>query len=640
MNAIALRRGTAILVVLAIGLLGLAAMWPVALKVIDEAIYYAAAHSLAESGSLIVANGWEQWGVDALRLRFMTAGPNGLAPQYPPGAAFLAAPLMPDFGMRALVLVNAVAAAATLFVTFALARAAFGRADVALGAALLLIFGTFWLEFTVGIWPHALATLCVTTALWASFRGLSATGYRGLWWAGAAGLATGAGAMVRVDSVLVLPALATATILFAPRHLLMLAAGIAGTLPAAGAMSLINQFKFGSWSPLSYGVAEGGVALTGHSRAIVVVLLALNALLLIRRAGWRPSRRALWLGAAVLAAGVAAWPPTREAAWAVLSGGYKLVADARLLSGPEIVDRPGTRYFWGLPKKALGQSMPWIGFLIALFWLPMKPADARAVAILAIACVLWILPFSFTAWYGGYGANMRYFLPVLPVLAVLGAWLWAECAERTGAGLSALIIGVISGAALLVGWYFLHPTGYGGTQQALPLILLGATAGTALAAGLAGPWRRFALRVTQSLVAMGFVTATALTAGDIRIDHWSRDLIADAVRRMATVPPDSLIYGRPELAPFQFGRPGLLALPAGQDAREAQLLLSVLEAGMPVYADTLEAERLIARGAPLAPTGPLLGRPESPFVELVPAWTDRPAATPETTSDPRSSGAP
>ncbi|MBL4558765.1 MAG: hypothetical protein JKP98_22005 [Rhodobacteraceae bacterium] len=179
MNAIALRRGTAILVVLAIGLLGLAAMWPVALKVIDEAIYYAAAHSLAESGSLIVANGWEQWGVDALRLRFMTAGPNGLAPQYPPGAAFLAAPLMPDFGMRALVLVNAVAAAATLFVTFALARAAFGRADVALGAALLLIFGTFWLEFTVGIWPHALATLCVTTALWASFRGLSATGYRG-----------------------------------------------------------------------------------------------------------------------------------------------------------------------------------------------------------------------------------------------------------------------------------------------------------------------------------------------------------------------------------------------------------------------------------------------------------------------------
>ncbi|MBL4558766.1 MAG: hypothetical protein JKP98_22010 [Rhodobacteraceae bacterium] len=168
--------------------------------------------------------------------------------------------------------------------------------------------------------------------------------------------------MVRVDSVLVLPALATATILFAPRHLLMLAAGIAGTLPAAGAMSLINQFKFGSWSPLSYGVAEGGVALTGHSRAIVVVLLALNALLLIRRAGWRPSRRALWLGAAVLAAGVAAWPPTREAAWAVLSGGYKLVADARLLSGPEIVDRPGTRYFWVSRKRRWAKACRGSGF--------------------------------------------------------------------------------------------------------------------------------------------------------------------------------------------------------------------------------------------------------------------------------------
>ena len=87
----------------------------------------------------------------------MVNGPNGVAPQYPPGTAVLGAPLYGAFGIRGMILPNAVAAAATLWLVFALARRLTGDATLALGAVGLLAFDTYFLEYAYGIWPHAIA---------------------------------------------------------------------------------------------------------------------------------------------------------------------------------------------------------------------------------------------------------------------------------------------------------------------------------------------------------------------------------------------------------------------------------------------------------------------------------------------------
>lgn len=612
------RHGTALLWVIAAGLVVAAATAPVALKVIDEAIYYGAALAMARDGTLAVENGWDSFGAGALLLRFMNAGPNGIVPQYPPGQAVLAAPLVAPLGMRGLLLLNALAAAATLFATRALARAAFADEGVALAGVLILALATFWAEFAFGVWPHALATLFVTLALLCLLRGIG--GGPGAWrWAGLAGLAVGAGMLVRTDSVLILPVLAAATILFAPRHWAMLAAGAAGAAPALALAAAANAWKFGTWNPLSYGTeGRGGTVFASHFDSLALMLIGLNALLVLRRLGWRPRRSVAWaaIGAALLVLAVAT--PFRDVLASVARGGWRLVVDARLLSGPEIADIDGTRLFWGLPKKALGQSLPWIGLLAVLVTLRMAPRDGRSVAILLGAAVLWVVPFAADSWYGGYGSNMRYFLPILPVLAVLAGFAWHRLAGLSGAALSPLAVGGLCGAVLVAAWYPWGPGGAAGANQILPLGVLAVAAPLALAAGLAGTRSPLLAHVAQAAAAIGLAVAVANAASDLRVDRLSRALIARAVADLEpAVPARSLVYGRPELFPFQFSRPdGLLALPTHPDGRDTALIVAAVRAGYRTFVAADQLDRVLALGRALEPAGPPLGYADALFVEL------------------------
>jgi 4-amino-4-deoxy-L-arabinose transferase-like glycosyltransferase len=600
---------------------------PAALKMIDEVSYYAAAWSLSERGTLIVENGWDRFDSRALRLQWLIPGPNGLTPQYPPGAAILGAPLLSLWGIRGLIVLNAAAAAATLLVIRAIALRAFGREDVALTAILLTVLASFWVEYAFGIWPHSLSILFVLLAFWAGLVGLEQErAVPAAGWAAAAGLAVGAGMMIRADSILVLPTLVGAAVLIAPRPIVALIGGVAGLAPFLLASGWINAFKFGDWFPLTYGTDSGGVSFSGHMPAIALVAIALSALGLLRLSGWRPQRSTTLLLFGIVTIAIALVPTLRDIAMAYGRGLWGLVVDAKILPGPNLTEKDGLVYFWNLPKKALGQSMPWIGCLVGLALLPMGPRERRMARLLAAAILIWTLPFIMRSWYGGYGSNMRYFLPALPLLAILGAVLWHRLVDMNGTAW--LVLGIGCGYALIFAlvWTVLHPTGFDGVQQIMSTYVLTASVGIALLAGWAARKLPRAAIATQIMFAMGVGLAASFTVQDLRADQIGRASVARASEHFKEMPQRSIYYGRPELFPGFFARAdSFLAMPWNWD-RDAAFLSHALDDGYRVFVEPEHLRALMERMPQAIPTSELVYSGSFVFSEIVLAQSPDPVA--------------
>lgn len=510
---------------------------------IDEVIYLFAADTLRLQSSLILDNGyWLHPSVDLEWTELLTAGPNGLTSQYPPGSAVLWAPLMAVFGDRATVMVNVFATIATLFVTRALGRQLFRDERVALGAVVLFLFGTFALEYSFVIWPHMPAVLAAPLGFLLFLRALDRDGGE-IGPAVLSGLVIGAGITIRVDTLLVLPAIAILTILHAKRPVRVLAAGALGLMPAFILLALANDVKFGTLNPISYGGKAGHTNAAGYWPFLVILVVALAALVVLRLMEGAPvPRRWRLVGAVAVAAILLAVPKTRLLVGAYAEGLWSLVVDARAIESPlaAIQAMPdGTVSFWGLSKKALGQSMPWLGLLglLATPWLWRQ--HRRALTSIAVLVAIWSFPFLVRSWHGGMSSNMRYFLPLFPVLSVLGAALMRELAARAGDA-RALARGGLAGALLALSWTLLHPTGLAGAQQMLATWAFGAVLLASLAAGFAQA--RAATGLALLLAGVGVGMAVFNTAADTVISQIRREFGRPLSDVTARVPGKALIY--------------------------------------------------------------------------------------------------
>jgi 4-amino-4-deoxy-L-arabinose transferase-like glycosyltransferase len=634
MNRFAERYGTVVLIAIAAGILIYAgAFAPVGLKLIDEVIYNAAAVSFADRGALIVENGWDRFGADALRINFLVPGPHGLASQYPPGAAVLGAPLQRLFGLQGLILLNALAAMATLFVTRAVARSAFGREDVALSAVLLLVLASFWVEYAFGIWPHSLGTLMVLIAFWAGLRGLAADPAAALRWAVLAGSVAGAGLLIRADTVLIVPALAAAAILFAPRPWSMIGAGLAGLAPFVALASWVNHYKFDRWNPLTYGLDKpGGSSFRGMCRSSCWSRAFFCAL------PWH----AACAGNRAAARG-SCWPvlPPPLPCWCRRSGRFSSPmarAFSVLSSTPSrfrISNRPnGTAscISGNCRRRRWVRTCPGIGCLLGAVFLPLTARERRVLILCALAAFVWTLPFILRSWHGNYGANMRYFLPLLPLLAVVGAWLWHRLADMTGAGGLVLGLGAIYAGGLAALWSVLHASGFDGAQQIMSTHVLTASAGIALAAGW-GARRVPRLAIgTQFMFAIGVGLALLFAVQDIRYDRTNRQGTAIAAATFAGLPPRSVYYGRPELFPSFFSRPDShLAMPYAY-RRDAAFLSEALDKGYRVYVEPEHLQQMLTL-IPGSMPGPYQVSGYYLFHELLPPPRPAPDSPPPATDE-------
>lgn len=499
---------------------------------VDEVTYLLSARSLAGGSGVEVWNGYEEFPSPELAPGWLKVVDGRLVSQYPDFFLFLALPAYRALGFRGLFLVNGLAFAGVLALTWALARRLFG-VHTALLALGLLGLSTFAFEYATGAWPHMTSALFVLAALALVERASYGTSPRRATLAAlGAGLLIGFGVGIRLDVVFAGGALAAALLLLRPARVREAAALALGALPPLLPLALLNGRKFGIVSPFTYGPSYG--IATGIGPHLPVAAAGLVAFGVLFAATRRPlsgdrSRRRVVIGAGfALALAVLVTPALRAALEQLIRGGWELVVDLRirpldrlepaLRRGPD-----GGFVYFGSLKKALLQSCPWL--LLAA--LPVVAAarrevPRRPVLILAAVPAALIGLYSFFAWDGGLALNQRYFVPALPMLAILAATGLRSLLARTGARAPELLL---AGALSLATWIGLAESGrFDYPRQSLllldlPLLVAGALLAVLAAVGLAARlgWRRPSL----TRLAAG-LAATAVVWGGL--SAWAYDL--------------------------------------------------------------------------------------------------------------------
>ncbi|HEX5776519.1 MAG TPA: glycosyltransferase family 39 protein [Caulobacteraceae bacterium] len=562
-------KAATVLLPIAVVLLACAFLVSPGLFNIDEVVVLAGAQAFLSTGGFAVENGLSEFSSPHLNLWILVPGPHGLAPQYPVGPAVLGAPLLAVFGARGLMLLNVLAAIGTLFALWTLGRRHFGGKGVALVSVLLLLGATFWLEYAYAIWPHSVGVLCVTLALLLVLDALDGEARFELK-ALAAGAVIGLGLLFRTDTILALPAIGLIAILFAKRPFRLLTFVGVGFLPFVALTSAANYAKFGTLNPLSYGkTTPGGTTLSSHLVPIAGLALVSLVLVASRFVKWRPGRReyAIALAAVVLVLVVS--PAARAFAQHYLAGAWALAVDSTTIHDP----RPGMQAgsggvlsFWGLWKKALGQSMPWLGLLFLAFHGQKDGQFRRLQWIVLILAAVWTLPFFMKAWHGGMGSNMRYFLPLVPVLCAVSARLLIDFARPIANVRLVLLIGALAGAGAIALWTAFHPTHDAGAQQILSTWILAAVAGLAVVSGLRWKGQEVVRIVCLGAIGSGLAASTLFLTMDFRQAQAVRAVSESLSVATADLPDRTLVYAAPTFISHWTFQPGhVAAMPGRRD---------------------------------------------------------------------------
>ncbi|MXU63817.1 glycosyltransferase family 39 protein [Oceanomicrobium pacificus] len=519
--------------------------------IIDEVIYFIGADALARDGTFSIQNGIETFPSEDMHAWLLVEGPLGLTPQYPIGTSLLVWPVMWLLGAKSLIFANILFGLLTSYMTFRLSFYMFRDRGVALAAALLLALGTFWLEYVVGHWPHSISMFFLLCAFSLFLRAMDSED--GLVPALASGAMIGCGIFFRLEAVILLFPFGAILLLDARKPWRLLVGGAVGLLPFVLAMSFANWIRFDDLNPLSYGTSGG---LTRFSRYVGMLAGIGGALVLIllcrvlKAKGIDPIK--LLFGLAVVA--VALLAVMQHALFLrAASGLYDILIDTRGIedgrAGVRLQD-DGTLLFWGLPKKALAQSLPWLGCLVLLAGVRPGPERRYAIYILTVSAA-WTLPFVMGSWHGGLGSNMRYFLPVVPLLVILACWLAGDLLRKTRSVTAAHLAGVmaLSAGAFL---YIDRSTSLSGAyvHQVVSLLCLGATV---LACAVAVIGRRaWSAGVAAVALGVSFGFSAYAGLGDLMASQERRVIFEHASEDFRNLPGPSVIYAIPEEVPFAF----------------------------------------------------------------------------------------
>ena len=426
----------------------------------DGAMYYDMARAMAERGALHIADNGGVEGAAALTKHLANTRDGLVYPQYPSGYAFIAAPFYMLFGMRGLMLMNALSAAGALLLTFLIGRRLFDE-RTATWAAVFLGMATFLPSYALGVWPHALALVIWLGAFLLAIEGDAAKDKRArLTMLTAAGLVVGAGVNIRIDAILAAPALFFWLRLFArPQDRLAPLALLLGAAPGLLCASYLNDLKFGAFTPFTYGAEAGADSIARYipimtaGTALLAAVWVLNIPGLLAKARSIKATPAVLYGALVIVSVAALTaPPARD----FLFNLYVLVINLQAHNAYHQVgvepDAYGHLLFWGYPKKALLQSLPYLPLIAVpvVFFFRNRHVPAFALCFLAIGAPVAF--YTLNQWHGGGSYSMRYFMPALPFIALLSAWTFVKLLDAAkGVQRQQVLLLMVSAAILYIG---------------------------------------------------------------------------------------------------------------------------------------------------------------------------------------------
>lgn len=513
--------GIALLILLVVQVT-MALTLPVAAPVsVDEVVYAEMTRGLSDGFGFFIENGYEEVASPELVASNMEIAPNGrITGQYPVGLPLFAAPAYSILGIRAAMLLNAVALVAVVAMTYGIAKRLLDDKWTAGASVVVLFVSTYLWEYSLAIWPHMLALAFGLGAVLSMLIGVEEPPRRTTLFGLLSGLLFGLAILSRLDAVLLLPAVAAC--FFERRTTWMRATGFfaAGALPPMAILSYSNYVRWGSLVPFSYG--DSGIttwllplAAIGLGTAVLVALVVY----VFRRMKLHGRRRVIATAAVAIAA-IAIIPVTRDFALQFLGGLWILVVDLRQLpitSEPTLERLPdGTLLYFGTVKKSLLQSLPYLFLALIPLVLAWRGDNRRAAAILMTPVIVYVAFYSMRPWHGGLSFNLRYFLPILPFVAILIAWALRLVMRHIESHVSTarlIRIVVIVTLALFVTGRLVYPTpeGSGFLFSIPPLVLAGVTAVVALLF-LARPSDDSA-RVVLVIAVVGLTWASATAFG-------------------------------------------------------------------------------------------------------------------------------
>ena len=582
--------------------------------IVDEVAYLAAADAFRTGGVLTLTDGYPFGRSPDLTLtNILKLGPHGVVSQYPSGSAVAWALPVELFGPRGVLIFNAACLGAALFGVRALALTLLGCERRAVWAVVLVLAGTYVLDYAFAIWPHSVSLATVVWGLVFFLRAIAGEA-RAFAPAVVSGLLIGLGMTFRVDNILILPAILAMTTLWAARPFVVLAGGGLGLMPGVSFLALTNQAKFGTLNPLSYGATGqgGGIDPTTYMGLGLVLGVAFLGLLALRLRAGRGLPRAVpvVLVMAVVVAALA-MAPFRAGIGAVLWGAWLLLIDARAIPYPEhMVERlPGGAVLYAnLAKKAVAQSAPWLGVL-AVLAVPMARArkgEGRALAVCLICASLWMLPFLIRNWHGGMGLNMRYLLPILPCLAIAGAIAITAVLDRAGPrGRRALPTAAAFGALAAALWCLMGPDGVLGMGQMLSLWAFGACLAAAVALAVRPVARVAVVAVWTTGAALGVAASNA--AIDTGLSQMIRAHLAPLSDLQTAFPGRVVVYGLTLRSALIDPGQMVAARYDADSAPDAAFLDAALDGGYRVLMEPGSAALLLAAHEGFVSGGPVAG---------------------------------
>ncbi len=446
---------------------------------VDEGTYHMMVKNFARSGTLGIWNGYEEFpSIELQAAGHLRSHDSRLVAQYPYLTAVLATPFYWIWGYRGLFFINSVAFFLTVLVCYALAHTLSADRNLALNSCLILVLATYLWEYSQAAFPHALAVFFVAGAAYCTVRGLRLNSTaRSIYFSAMAGLFIGSGMGFRLDVILAAPALVFALALAPSQRVGKTLAFCAGLGPGLAALSITNHFKFGTVSPFGYGTTGPTSGVAPYVPLVLLGLVFLFAVWTGRKAiaRWRSGYKkgvALGSAAAMLVAAIL-FRSSVGLLFQLFWGALQLLVDLRLRE-PEpdrlsmIRTASGAMVYIDGLKKSLLQSCSYLPVvLLPLFTISKRTGnlpDKGSSSILYLIPLSYCGVFSFFAWHGGMGLNLRYLLPILPFTSILTAWAWRDLRKelqehwRKSATLVGLATVVLYGSFVLPKTGELNPT--------------------------------------------------------------------------------------------------------------------------------------------------------------------------------------
>ena len=263
---------------------------------------------------------------------------------------------------------------------------------------------------------------------------------------------------------------------------------------------------------------------------------------------------------------------------------------------PDPLFKFGQLLFWGYPKKALIQSLPWMPLIIIPAINALRGRDVNAVGLCMLAIAAPICFYALSHWHGGGSYNMRYFTLALPFLAILAAAGLYSLRGDLNFSRPAILGALTIAAALYLG---LQEVGQSAERLFAPAALypqwiVAAFLGAACITHLAGN----RMRKPANLLAL-FAIAYAVAINiyeEIGHERTRAEQIARANDISAPIPKDSLVITPLQTSLIPAEKSGVLVMAAMEESAPlaAQAAAAFAQTGRCVYFHNVLAAKLTA----------------------------------------------